>query len=532
MEKGDGVPTYYMVDSKGMPQHGQELVGKISTLGANAGTLQNLESNGEIILIPTPTNDPNDPLNWSRPFKWYLTCLVCFAAFMSNLTTAGPSIAILQTSATFGTLPPKTAYLYSCAALMQGASMFWWSPLVSKFGKRPIYVLTYLLYLATCLGAGACKTWSSQLGVRIILGAASGAGEMLGPLTISDMWYVHERTTPMAAYQAFLSVGVAFGMIIDGAIVTSYTWRHIYWVSSALIGALCVLVIFTFPETSFRRPALANVTISQQRHIDMSQKKTLVQNLKLFHGIRTNESFLKLFLRPWAALLLPAVAWAALTFSATIGFIVAVTSNVALAFGQTYGFNAQKVGLCFFAGLIGSVLGIWLGGVLPDFISHRAVVRNRGLREPEMKLPSIVPAIIAAPLSLVLYGAGIHFSWHWIVPTIGLGLLNFTVVAGTNVAMMYAVDCYKPITEEVVTAILGYKAFFGFLLSFYTNSWVTLEGYLKAYSEMAAISGAIILLALPMYIWGKRMRQASLNWTVFKVIQWNDDRDDLVLETE
>jgi MFS family permease len=175
--------------------------------------------NGDIILLPTPSNDANDPLNWSRGYKWYLTCVVCLGAFMSNLLAAGPSAAIIQTSMSFRTDPGTTAYLYSTTALMLGASMFWWSPLASKYGKRPIYVCTYLVYCATVFAAGACKTFGSQLAVRTIMGAAAGAGEMLGPLTINDVWFVHERATPMAAYNAFLSIGVSFGLIIDGAII-------------------------------------------------------------------------------------------------------------------------------------------------------------------------------------------------------------------------------------------------------------------------------------------------------------------------
>ncbi|TKY90285.1 hypothetical protein EX895_000283 [Sporisorium graminicola] len=206
---------YYSTGDQGRRSISDDLVvRKISTLGATAGTVKNFAADGELILLPTPTNDANDPLNWSRAYKWYITCIVCMGAFMSNLTTAGPSIAILQTGMSFGTTPATTAYLFTASALMLGASMFWWSPLASKFGKRPIYVFSYVIYCGTCFAAGGCKTFGSQLAVRIIMAAAAGAGEMLGPLTINDIWFLHERATPMAAYNAFLSVGVRLQSLI------------------------------------------------------------------------------------------------------------------------------------------------------------------------------------------------------------------------------------------------------------------------------------------------------------------------------
>lgn len=332
----------------------------------------------------------------------------------------------------------------------------------------------------------------------------------------------------MAAYNAFLSLGVAFGIIIDGAIINKYPWQYIYWINAPIVALICVLVTFTFPETSFRRPALQTVTKAQHRHIDVSNNKTWVQNLSLYSRVWTQESFLTLFMRPWLGLMLPAVLWATLVWAVGVGFMVAISSNVALAFGMTYHLGPLQVAYCCFAGIIASLMGL-VGAPLADKLSHRSVLKNRGIREPEMRLPAAFPAIITATAGLVLYGAGIRYRLHWIVPTLGIALENFTIVAGTVVALVYAVDSHKPISEEVVTCILGYKALFGFLLAFYTNKWVMTEGYLNAFGEMAAISAAF---AVPMWIFGKRMRQASFNWSVFRIIQCNSDRDDLILQDE
>jgi hypothetical protein len=140
--------------------------------------------------------------------------------------------------------------------------------------------------------------------------------------------------------------------------------------------------------------------------------------------------------------------------------------------------------------------------------------------------------LITAPLALTLFGASIQYGWHWIVPTVALGLMNFSLVVGTNVAIVYAIDCYKPVGNEVVTAIFGYKSAIGFILSFYTNPWITAEGYLNAYGEMAGIAGFFFLLVIPMVIWGKSIRRSSLRWRATSYIRWHKDRDDLVIEDD
>jgi hypothetical protein len=67
-------------------------------------------------LIPTPSSDPNDPLNWPHSFKVYIAAVACIAVFLSNFLAAGPTVSIVQIAIDFtGPVPdiPKTAYFFS-----------------------------------------------------------------------------------------------------------------------------------------------------------------------------------------------------------------------------------------------------------------------------------------------------------------------------------------------------------------------------------------------------------------------------------
>jgi hypothetical protein len=151
-----------------------------------------------------------------------------------------------------------------------------------------------------------------------------------------------------------------------------------------------------------------------------------MQGLKLYHGTFTEESLWNMAIRPVMLLALPPVLWATLVMSVTIGFIVAITSNVSPAFAQAYGFEAWQSGLCFFAAIIGALLGILLGGHFSDWVADYFTKRNGGIREPEFRLPAIMISVITGPLALVLYGVGIKNQLHWIVPTLGIGFSKFT----------------------------------------------------------------------------------------------------------
>lgn len=263
-------------------------------------------------------------------------------------------------------------------------------------------------------------------------------------------------------YNSSLSAGVSAGVIISGLITIHLSWRYIYYVTTALLGLLIILVFFTFPETAFNRspvhvpganeaPSEAyeggmkahdNVLVKQRLsdHIEegtkentvtnqstspVPVKRSFVQNLALSHGKFTEESYFKMFLRPIVLLAIPQVLWATMVMSVTIGFLVAISSNFASAFEATYGFASWQSGLCFISGMIGTLLGIFGGGWVSDQVADFLTKRNGGIREPEMRLPAMTIGLIASPLGLVLYGVGIQNELPWIVPTLGLGFRKF-----------------------------------------------------------------------------------------------------------
>jgi len=220
-------------------------------------------------------------------------------------------------------------------------------------------------------------------------------------------------------------------------------------VAISLIGFITLIVYGTFPETAYNRSPIADGITTTLRstpggysvrntksdgeaggveYVEESvpehpqRRQYWIQGLKLYHGTFTEESIWNMAIRPVMLLALPPVLWATLVMSVTIGFITAITSNVAPAFATTYGFEAWQSGLCFFAAIIGAPIGILLGGHFSDWVADYFTKRNGGIREPEMRLPAIMISVITGPLALILYGVGIKNKLHWIVPTLGIGL--------------------------------------------------------------------------------------------------------------
>lgn len=211
------------------------------------------------------------------------------------------------------------------------------------------------------------------------------------------------------------------------------------WLCCGLTGATAVLMLFTLPETFYARETVASplpAEIFTKEAEDERIEDVVFTNdrptgeppgiLDIMRQIPrkplTAEPYWKLLTRPLALIILPSVLWASLVMSVLIGFLVAVSSNISTAFESAYGFAGWQTGLCMLAGTVGSAFGILFGGHLSDCVADLLTRRNRGVREPEMRLPAMAVSLVTGPVALILYGVGISRQLHWIVPTIGLGL--------------------------------------------------------------------------------------------------------------
>lgn len=116
-----------------------------------------------------------------------------------------------------------------------------------------------------------------------------------------------------------------------------------------------------------------------------------------------------------------------------------------------------------------------------------------------------------------------------------------------SISILYAVESHRPIAGEVVVSQLSFKGefyfpnvvlkmhvplipvyfaeAFGFLLSFYTNPWIDSAGYTTCFGILAGINAAVLIMWVPLYIWGKQIRAWYTQLSLTRFIRWKPDRE-------
>ncbi|KAJ5725298.1 uncharacterized protein N7483_006655 [Penicillium malachiteum] len=110
--------------------------------------------------------------------------------------------------------------------------------------------------------------------------------------------------------------------------------------------------------------------------------------------------------------------------------------------------SSQSIGFANFALVAGVIIGLATNGPLSDWVSMRATKKKGGIREPEMRLPTMIPYVIIAILGNFIVVTG-----GYIIVIIGYTCIGIQVAALPAITSTYAVDSYKPVVGSSFVAV-------------------------------------------------------------------------------
>jgi MFS family permease len=143
--------------------------------------------------------------------------------------------------------------LVSWSVFALGISNLVWMPLAMCIGKRPVIIISMLIFLGGTIWSFKARTVTSLLGSRILASFGAGSIESLGPSIIADIFMERYFATAMACFALFLSGGSQVGPVIAGYITADRGWRWFFKFCAIVNGFNIITCVLFLPETSFRR---------------------------------------------------------------------------------------------------------------------------------------------------------------------------------------------------------------------------------------------------------------------------------------
>ncbi|KAJ6438160.1 Endonuclease/exonuclease/phosphatase [Purpureocillium lavendulum] len=500
----------------------------------------------KIILHPIPTSDPNDPLNWSTLRKCVNFALVSFYVLMTfvQLDIGYTAWGQYQEELGFSVSLLNGGVAVGYAGLAIGCFLF--VPLVHKYGRRPLYIISTVLQLASCIWFALMNRPVDLWLASLLSGLGGATSETIVQITIADIFFVHNHAALNAFYLLFVAVGAFLGPVASGYIVDSQGWRWIWWWCVILFGVGLVFTVLFFEESKYipvlearalhtsgsdgisnKVPMPREITHDNispdkadehylpertQSHVQLDDTipiKSYRQRLAFI--TKTEGPILHHLYQPIVLLFtFPAIAYTAITYGTTLAeFSILTSVQATYLLEPPYNFSASGVGLMNLAPFIGHLPGILLGGHLNDMSIVWLAKRNGGVYEPEMRLWLALPSAILTPGSVLMLGVGIAYGTPWPLLAVGFGLFGFNLGVTSSIALSYAMDCYQDVVGNALVGVVFTRNVLSVVVLFALTPWIEGMGLRDMHILVSAISFCILLIPVPLLIWGKKARVAS-----------------------
>jgi hypothetical protein len=247
-------------------------------------------------------------------------------------------------------------------------------------------------------------------------------------------------------------------------------------------------------------------TVTSTRSVP-TKRKSFLKRLAPVGGIYSSDNLIRLFLAPFLALSNIAALWVIIMSGLIVAWYVGVSFIMAQWFSPPpYNYTAAEVGYLSVGPAIGGLCASLFMCITSDPIIKICVKRNKGIYEPEFRLFQMVVCFIFTVLGLCLYGYGLQQFWNPPLTAIIHGIMLFGILVGAISSSAYILDAFRDLSNEVFIMAMAFKNFFFYGMSYYVNHWIAVGGPMQMFGSFAGISGFVILLGVPLYIWGKRYR--------------------------
>jgi len=477
--------------------------------GEKAASQLKLTSDGSKILWPQPSDDPEDPQNWSDRRKILTLIILTLAAivpdFDSGIGIAGIFALSVQFNTTTGVINDLTS---NWSIFLLGWGGLFAVMLMRRYGRLPILFWSQLLALGFMVGCTFAPSLKSFTAFRCLTAFFGTCPQVTGLFVIADMYPFHLQARMLNIWTMGFIVSPFLSPFAFGFLVARASWRWAYGIGT-IYGALVLLLIVLFMEETLYDRKLNPIPPRTSTGL-----RYRIETLIGITGARMakyRQSWAAVVYAPfsivWRPHLLAILVFEALVFGFSIG--INVTNAVFLGTPPPVGYGFSQFGIAGSYGtpIVAVIIGEIIGRYCNEWIMNRGIHRNKGIFEAEIRLWA---CYIAMPLYLcgfLVLGASFQKKLSVGALVMGWGLAEVAVMINTVAVYAYCNDCFPKYKGEISALINLARTLGGFSVAFFQVPWATKHGALQTFGVEAAIVMGLFIFIVPLVqLKGKSLR--------------------------
>jgi len=416
---------------------------------------------------------------FSSKQKVYIVTVVTFASYISPTSASIYFPALNPIREALGVSTTLINLTLTSFMIFQGLAPTIFGDLADMGGRRPAYILAFIIYLGANIGLALQDSYAALFVLRCLQSSGSSGAIALGYGVVADISTSSERGKYMGIVGAGTMMGPAIGPVIGGVLAQYLGWRSIFWFLVIISGVFLVPYILTVPETGrnvvgngsvppqgwnmtfiewwkLRKDKTATGDLSRtntaegrrlaQAALAKNRKLRWPNPLKTVHIVMEKDMAIVLFFN-------------ALIYTAFYDVI----SSISQLFLEIYNLNDFQIGLCFLPYGCGCAISSYVNGRILDYNYKRVarqinftIDRKHGddLRKfpiERARLEIIWPFIILGLASVLCYGWVLEQRAHLAITLVLQFFIGIFLNGGFNILSTLVVDLY-PQSPSTATA--------------------------------------------------------------------------------
>ncbi|RJE23736.1 multidrug transporter [Aspergillus sclerotialis] len=357
-------------------------------------------------------------------------------------------------------------------------------PLAEDFGTRPVFLITYLIFLCFLIPQTVSQSFAALVVTRFFAGGCVAILANTAAGVVGNLWKTEwSRSIPVSLYIFGYMSDSSMGPVMGAAIFHSLSWRWIGYMQLIWFGALFPLYYFFFYESCgdaiLARRARSMRTKTEDIH---TEKKTVASSHISLQGLIVSVT------RPVILFCTEPVLFVSTLLSAfTTGFV-----QCAIVIAECIG---------------------WSLNIMSRKLYFASASRNTevpGAPIPEARLYlAVLGGVFGLSGGMFTYAWTSYSSIPWIAPSIGLGMVGAGSVLVVTGVSDYVVDAYSQYSGSAMGAVATGEKIFSAFLPLATMSLYEHLGFQWASTLLALISLVLSLVPTLMFIWGREVRVRS-----------------------
>ncbi|KAH7126140.1 major facilitator superfamily domain-containing protein [Dactylonectria macrodidyma] len=366
--------------------------------------------------------------------KWVILFVVCWMPLPMTFWGTAIMPSTIEVAADLGVelAAINTANAGVFVAMAMSALM--WLPISTIIGRRTTYLVANVVLCSCSIGVSLSPNMACFAVLWIIGGTTGPFFLVAGQTILADIF---EPTVRGTAVGFFLGSCVSANTIapLVGSIIATFTsWRVIYGVEAGMSLVGLILAFFFVPRAR---------EIENPKAIEATPPKSKKEMLEAFNPMNVFCQF------TYPRILLANLTCGLLSFS-QYGLLSSVRRIINPRFNLS---SPLESGLFYLAPGAGFLIGSTIGGKLSDQMVKIYIRKRNGVRLPEDRLNSSIPAILVVlPFGTLLYGWSVKNEVGGMaLPIVGSFIQGFGLMASFSGLNTYSAEARPAYRTAVIS---------------------------------------------------------------------------------